>query len=209
MKNRMLVLVLGVFAAMGGCAVDIAEPVGGTLSALDEGLGLVECSREPPARGLICVNGFWSTGDRCSRDSECPIGSACLSPREPHCFLTRPDEGGVECPRGSVPASTPILCAPGFEHRVVTRDGCQVCAPAVDDCRAAERCRATGRRLQECVADIVGRDRAAQLLSRAEESRISPAELLNILACGGDEGRPGVRSRPTRPSREDHAEGSR
>ena len=192
-------LCLTLLAALGGCSAETGSEIGDVINSLDEGLGLVPCERPPPARGLVCIGGFWSTGDRCSSDRQCRIGTACLAPREPHCYLTRPDEGGVECPRGSVPPSTPILCAPGFEHTIVTRDGCQICAPVEDDCNAAERCRAARRTIPQCISDIVGPLRARHLLERAEAGGLLPEDVLEILACGGDETRPGVRPRPTRP----------
>ena len=189
-------LCLTLLAALGGCSAETGTDLGDVISSLDEGLGLISCERPVPARGLVCIRGFWSTGDRCSSDRQCRIGSACLAPLgNPHCFLTRPDDGGVECPRGSVPPSTPILCAPGFEHTIVTRDGCQVCAPIEDDCNAAERCLT----IPECISEIVGPRRARRVLARAEAAGLRPLAVLEILACGGDETRPGVRPRPTRP----------
>jgi hypothetical protein len=165
----------------------------------DENLGLISCREAQPSRQAVCVDGFWSTGDRCHSDRQCRIGSTCLAPREPHCFYVAPERDPTVCPRGSAGPDTPILCAPGFEQQLVTRDGCAICAPVEDDCDAAERCRAAGLTIPQCILEYTGsRARTRALLARAADSGLTELEVLEIIACGGDESRPGVRVRPTR-----------
>ena len=209
MNGMKLVIGLVGCLVMVGCATQTGDGLGEVVSSLDEGVGLVPCERPVPARGLVCIDGFWSTGDRCHSDRQCRTGSACLAPREPHCFLVRAEDEPTVCPRGSFGPENPILCAPGFEPRLVTRDGCQICAAVEDDCAAAERCRAAGLTVPECLAEIAGRDRAAYILRRAEAAGITQAEALEIVACGGDETRPGVRPRPDGRDRSDRSDRDR
>ena len=90
----------------------------------------------------------------------------------------------IDCPDGSAGPNQPILCAPGFEPVQITRDGCMTCEPVEDDCNAAERCRASGQTIEECLVEVTGsRRRAAAVLSRARSAGISAAEALNAIAC--------------------------
>jgi hypothetical protein len=149
---------------------------------------LVPCERETLRRGLVCLGGFWTTGDRCSSDRQCTDGSVCLSPREPHCYLVAEEPEPMECPRGSFGPNTPILCAPGFEPELVTRDGCSHCVPVAEECGAAERCRAAGMGIRECIEAYAGSARrAAHIIEQAATMDVSLADVLRIIACGDDD----------------------
>ncbi len=169
----------------------------------DDGPELIPCARPVPARGLVCIRGFWSTGDDCASDRQCDDGSICLAlkfPHDPLCFLLQSEDDSIECPAGSVGPDTPILCAPGFEPELVTRDGCTSCVPIAEECGAAERCRAAGFSLRQCIIAHAGSaQRARHIIGRATESDLSPADVLRILACGnsdnGDPTRPEPRPR--------------
>lgn len=153
----------------------------------DSSIELVSCRQSPPARSAICINGFWSTGDRCHDDDNCREGSVCLAPREPHCFFeaTSDEIELTDCPRGSTGPETPILCAPGYFQQQVTRDGCVTCLPEEDDCAAVERCRSAGLSFEQCVVEIVGsRARAARLIERAAAVDLGAVDVLEFLACG-------------------------
>lgn len=159
------------------------EPVDDGASSTE----LVSCRQSPPARSAICINGFWSTGDRCHDDDNCREGSVCLAPREPHCFFeaTSDEIELTDCPAGSTGPETPILCAPGYFQQQVTRDGCVTCLPEEDDCAAVERCRSAGLSFEQCVVEIVGsRARAARLIERAAAVDLGAVDVLEFLACG-------------------------
>ena len=154
----------------------------------EEGIELIPCERGELRRGLICINGFWSTGDRCHSDRQCREGTTCLAPREPHCYLVAPERDSIECPAGSAGPDTPILCAPGFEPELVTRDGCTQCVPVAEECGAAERCRAEGLTVRECIMAYAGsRERALYVIRRANATGLSLDDVIRILACGGDD----------------------
>jgi len=162
-------------------AVDVRE-VG---EEEDEEFELVPCEQEAAMRGLMCIGGFWSTGDRCTNDRKCREGTVCLSPREPHCYLIAEEPEPVECPRGSFGPNTPILCAPGYEPELVTRDGCTQCVPVVEACNAAERCREAGVGIRQCIEGYAGSPRrAAYIIDRAATMDLSLGDVLRILACG-------------------------
>lgn len=204
-----------VWVAMGllgstACAVEGNDEIVGT----GEELTYVHCNPRDAAacgRGEICM-GFdrdespepaaylCSSGDRCSRLTECETGYVCV---DSHCARVERDADPAVCPRGSVPGIT--ACAAGYESVVVSREPfCSACAPT-DETRRALAERARRARMDEIDEREAARRRRS-VTRRADDDDSRRRRL--AAATGGEMRDPGEEPRepaeePTRePSRE-------
>lgn len=178
--------------ALGGCAADTTDDIG----TVSEDLSLVECDRDDMCdRGEVCLFtetrdgrvGQCSTGDRCDSSRDCPEASVCRGGDGYHCMVVERDRGDAPerdvCPRGSTDAL--ILCAPGFDHVMVTRE-CATCEPNLD---VLARCRAAGIEPARCRSLLGGGGEHSDVAARCDAAGIEPERCRHLVSEDHD-GRP-------------------
>jgi hypothetical protein len=153
-----------------------------------------------PNRGDVCLvsyderghvtGGYCGDGNRCHSSEDCARGLVCRGGDGVHCLYVeadpvrpadpepvrpgepaRPEPEPTACPRGTFPPETPILCAPGFVHTIVTRDGCATCEPGRP---IADRCLAAGIPLERCRELLGVGDEPSRIAERCRLAGLTP-----------------------------------
>jgi hypothetical protein len=177
-------VVCGLVACTSNAAPESEEaPAADTASALE----LVQC-RNDDAR-VSCFDGYASNGQRCHTSRDCEEGTVCRGADSRygggHCFYVarEPDRDPRSCPRGSVGGI--VLCAPGFEQTVISREPhCETCEAGAD---IARRCRAAGLTAARCRALLNdNRTDGTNLAHRCRAAGLTPTECRRLVSDDPD-----------------------